>query len=244
MNQRFAFFFLLILLAVGTAAAEEKKAWSGAGEIGFLMTSGNSETESINARANLKYEKGHLLAEAGASALYSSEETESDGRTEERTSAEKYNCNEKLGYKFDAANYVFVTGDYTNDRFSGYDYQSTWTAGYGRKVIATDTIMLNIEAGPGYRYDKRENGQVENEGVFRGYAMFNYKFSESASFQQSLTVVAGSNNTNTRSVSAIKSQLVGALSMKASYTVDHDSSVPPETSKTDTETALTLVYDF
>jgi putative salt-induced outer membrane protein YdiY len=74
--------------------------------------------------------------------------------------------------------------------------------------------------------------------------MFNYKFSDAVSFQQDLTVIVGSDNTNTKSVSALKSQIIGALSMKLSYTVDHDSQAPDDKDKTDTETALTLVYDF
>ena len=59
-----------------------------------------------------------------------------------------------------------------------------------------------------------------------------------------VTVLADSKNTATKSVTAFKSKITGALSMKASYKVEHDSHVPADTEKTDTETALTLVYDF
>lgn len=244
---------LIFLISFGTAGAEEEKAWSGSGEAGLLMTTGNSKTDSVNAKAALKYEKGHLLAEAGAAALYSSEETEVDGEKEDKVSAEKYNYNAKLGYKFNPADYVFVSGDYEDDRFSGYDYRTTYSAGYGRKIMDTDTVKFDIEVGPGYRYDKT-NGYWENDAfieekteegaIFRGWAMFKYKFSGAVSFQQDLTVIAGSDNTNTKSITAIKTQIIGALSMKVSYTVDHDSQPPDDKDKTDTETALTLVYDF
>ncbi|MDY6832781.1 MAG: DUF481 domain-containing protein [Thermodesulfobacteriota bacterium] len=248
MKSIVAWIVFFILVVAGPVAAEDtaetQKAFSGTGEAGVLMTTGNSETESVNARLGLKYETGYLLAEAAAAALYRSEETDVGGQTVDKTSAEKYTCSAKLGYKFNAANYVFVHAAFEDDRFSGYDYQSTYTAGYGRKVIVTDAVRLHIEAGPGYRYDKREDGETEEDGIFRGYAVFGYNFSDGVSFQQEVTVVTGSDNTNTRAVSALKSRIVGALSMKVSYTVDHDSDVPPGTDKTDTETALTLVYDF
>lgn len=235
----------LIILAAGIVNAAEDKAFSGEGEIGLLITSGNSETESVNAKLGLKYEKEHLLSEAGIAALYSSEKTEiSKGIEEDKVSAEKYKGSAKLGYKFNEPNYVFVNADYEDDRFSGYDYKTTYSVGYGRKLINSDKMNLDIEVGPGYRYDKLEGGETEDGAIFRGYAKFIYKFTESAAFQQDLTVVTGSENTNTKSVSALKCQIVGALSMKASYTVENNSDVPDDKEKTDTETSLTLVYGF
>nr|MDA3895656.1 DUF481 domain-containing protein [Desulfobacteraceae bacterium] len=219
----------------------------------LLMTTGNSETDSVNAKVGLKYEKEHFLGEANIAVLYSSETTEIDGKKEDNVSAEKYNYSAKIGYKFNEANYVFINGDYEDDRFSGYDYKTTYSAGYGRKVIASDTIKFDIEIGPGYRYDKTngywENNvfideKTEDEIILRGYAMFNYKFSEAVSFQQDVTVVTGSDNTNTKSVTALKTQIVGALAMKVSLKIDNNTDVPAGKDKTDTETALTLVYDF
>jgi putative salt-induced outer membrane protein YdiY len=257
-----AIIILVLFLTVGMANADEEvKSFSGSGEAGLLMTSGNSETDSVNAKMGLKYEKDHLLGEVNLAALYSSETTEVDGKKEDKVSAEKYNYSAKIGYKFNPANYIFVNGDYEDDRFSGYDYKTTYSIGYGRKLIDSDTVKLNIEIGPGYRYDKT-NGywddkgdnddsndefideKTEDEAVFRGYAMFNYKFSEAISFQQDLTIITGSSNTNTKSASALKTQIIGALAMKVAYKIDNNTDVPADKEKTDTETALTLVYDF
>lgn len=244
MKLKTLFIILLITLTAGIANAEEEKNFSGAGEAGLLMTSGNSETESVNAKVGLKYEKEHFLGEVNLAALYSSEKTEIDGKKHDKVSAEKYNYSAKVGYKFDQANYVFINGDYEDDRFSGYDYKTTYSVGYGRKIIDSDTTKFDIEIGPGYRYDVLEGGETEDEAILRGYAMFNYKFSESVSFQQDLTVVTGSSNTNTKSITALKTQIIGALAMKVSFKVDNNTDVPADKDKTDTETALTLVYDF
>jgi len=248
--------FTIIMLFSGIANSTEEKKFSGEGEVGLLITSGNSENESVNAKLGLKYETGQMLSEANLGALYSSEKTETDGKKEDKVSAEKYNYSAKVGYKFDEANYVFINGAYEDDRFSGYDYRTSFAVGYGRKVIQNDKINLNIELGPGYRYD-RTNGypdpdvkdgfiqeKTEDEAIFRGYGMFSYKFTDTASFQQDITVEAGSDNRVTKSVSALKSRIMGALSMKASYTLTNTSSPPDDKDKTDTETALTLVYDF
>lgn len=242
------FFNLLIIFTIvstgWTVYAEEKKAWSGSGEIGYLMTTGNSETESVNARAGLKHEGSCVLAGVNLAAVYSSEETEIDGRKKNRTSAEKYNAQAKVGYRFRPVDYIFINAAYEDDRFSGYDYRSDYSAGYGRKLFNTDTVKLEIELGPGYRYDRLDDGKTESETVFRGHLLFAYRFSKQAAFQQEATLLAGPDNTGTKAVTSLKAQIVGTLSMKVSYTVDHNSHVPQDKSHTDTETALTLVYDF
>jgi putative salt-induced outer membrane protein len=253
MKIKTLFLILLMIITAGMANAEEEKNLSGTGGVGLLMTTGNSETDSLNANVGLKYEKEHFLGEANIAVLYNSEKTEVDGKKKDKVSAEKYNYAAKIGYKFDDVNYVFINGDYEDDRFSGYDYRTTSSIGYGRKVIDSDTIKFDIEIGPGYRYD-RTNGywkddvfvdeKTEDELILRGYAMFNYTFSEAVSFQQDLTVVTGSDNTNTKSVTALKTRIVGDLAMKVSFKVDNNTDVPDDKDKTDTETALTLVYDF
>lgn len=235
---------MMLLLAAGLAGAEGEKPWKGSGEIGFLQTTGNSETESLKVKSGFSYEQGHVLGELKLGAIYSSEETEVDGVKEDKTSAEKYSAAAKGGYKFTDVDYVFAIADYVDDRFSGYDYRTNYGVGYGRKIINTETVKLVAEIGPGYRYDKQDDGSLENEAVARGYLMCSYNFSETAALQQELTILAGSDNTNTKSVTALKAQIVGALSMKASYTLDHNSQVPEDKNKTDRETALTLVYDF
>ncbi len=244
MKLKSALILLSLILITAMANADEEKNFSGSGEAGLLVTSGNSETDSANAKIGLKYEKEHFLGEVNLAALYNSEKTEIDGNKEDKVSAEKYNYSAKVGYKFNPANYVFFNADYEDDRFSGYDYKTTYSLGYGRKVITTDTINLDIEVGPGYRYDKPNLGETVDEAVFRGYAMFSYKFSDAVSFQQDLTVVTGSSNTNTKSVTALKSKIIGALGMKVAYKIDNNTDVPAGKEKTDTETALTLVYDF
>ena len=240
---------LLIITAFmvigGIAGADEtEKPWNGSGEVGFLMTTGNSETRSVNAKTGLQYEHGHVLSTINLAAVYSSVKTEIDGKKEDRTSAEKYNASGKAGYKFSELDYVFLNAAYEDDRFSGYDYRSDYAAGYGRKIFNTDRLKLNLEAGPGYRYDKRDDGRTESEAVFRGYVLFDYRFSDQAGFRQEVTILAGLDNTGTTSVTALKSQIVDALSMKVSYTIDHNTHVPEDKKHTDSETALTLVYDF
>jgi putative salt-induced outer membrane protein len=110
---------------------------------------------------------------------------------------------------------------------------------------------LDVEAGPGYRLSSvREagDGDDEEEAIFRGAGMFSYKFTDKTSFQQDLLDEAGSESTVTKSISALKAQISGALAMKTSFTVKNNSDPPindgERAKKTDTETVVTLVFSF
>lgn len=246
MRRCFLLFTPLLLLTAPPLLANEEKPWSGEGGVGFIMTSGNSETESLNASLNVVYEKSRWRHSGGLQALYSAKEVETEtGGEQMQTSAEKYRASVKTDYKFTENNYAFLTGSYEDDRFSGYDYQATVAAGYGRRLFETERFLMEAEIGPGYRYSRlEESGETEGEAILRAYTLFSADLTETSAFKQELSVEAGSDRTVTTSISSVQADIMGALSMKASYTLEHTSSVPEDTEKTDTETALTLVYTF
>lgn len=246
---------LLIVFMTGSLYAEEpakeedKGPWTGTGEIGFLMTGGNTDTESLNSKLTADYTKAKWFNKTVFEAIYSAEEKEDEdtGETDKEKSAEKYMGSNKTGYNITDATYVFLLGDYTYDLFSGYYYQTVASAGIGHRLIKTERQLLELEAGPGYRYSAiREPGDAddEEEAIARLAAMYKLKLTEKSEFQQDVTVETGSETTITKSVSAVTAQIVGAMAMKASFTLRHDSSPPADTEKTDRQTALTLVYSF
>ena len=63
------------------------------------------------------------------------------------TTAERYLISGKSDYRLSDISYLFGTVDYEDDRFSGYDYRATEVVGYGRRVLNTETMTLELEAG-------------------------------------------------------------------------------------------------
>jgi len=247
----FTILALIILISgsIFSAAAEEaeekKSPWSGEGEVGYFLTTGNTETTSLNAKLSLNYETAIWFNEAKFSAINSGETIKNDDGTEkDKTSAEAYAVTDKVGFNFTENDYVYLGGAWEKDRFNGYDYQTMVSAGYGRRLITNDKIKLKFEIGPGYRYDKLDSGEKNDEATGRGFLNFNWNITETTVFEEDLNVVYSSELTRTISVTSLKAQIVGALAMKLSYTIDNSSKVPADKEKTDTITALTLVYGF
>lgn len=223
------------VIAASTAIAADN-GWKASTEFGFTQTAGNSENTSVKARFDAERNIKNWLYNFHADAI----NTESNGER----SAEKYFISNRAGYKFTEFDYVYGYHSYEKDRFSGFDYQTSLSAGYGRRLINSDTTKLDFEIGPGYRWSKLVNGDKEDESILRLFGHFNHKVSDTTEFDQTVNVETGGDSTVTRSVSSLKVKMTDALSLRASYTVNYNDTVPSGTKHADTETALTVVYDF
>ena len=126
--------------------------WAGSGELGFVSTSGNTDTSNLTARLGLVNERDKWRHSLGLEAL----NTESDGET----TAERYFAAGQSDYKISEHDYLFGRLSYEDDKFSGYEYRATETVGYGRRVLNADNMTLDLEAGPGARQSKPEIGNT------------------------------------------------------------------------------------
>ncbi len=227
------------ILVSGQVIAEDAKMtseWEASAELGFVSTSGNTETETLNGKIEATKDGKTWRHEGEATALKSSDEL--------GTTAEKYTLSAQSSYKLTEPNFLFGNISYENDKFSGYQYRVTETIGYGRRVISDESMKLDLEIGPGARQSKLDNGDTESEGIVRGAAKFKWKISPTSKFSEVLTVEAGEDVTVTKSVTSLSSKINSALSMKITFTYKNTSEVPVGVEETDTETAVTLVYSF
>ncbi len=224
----------------------EPPGFSGEGELGYLMTSGNTETQSLNARLGIMYETVRWQNKLQSEAVYGSEEDEDTG--EDVTTKQRFLVSGKTSYRFDSRNSAFGLAVYDDDRFSGFKYQVTLSAGYNRQIIDSKSISWEAEIGPGYRYNKIEDEETtdadEGEAIVHAGTLFSWAISDTATFTEDISVDTGADNTITRSATSLKLTINDRLSAKISFNLKHTSDVPPEKDKTDTETALTLVYGF
>lgn len=223
--------------------------WQRSAELGIVVTSGNSETQTANAKIGVSRARGIWTQQIDLEALNASSEDAVTGNGS--TTAEKYVANGKVDYNFNPDNFLFGNANYNDDRFSGFDYQATLSSGYGRALVKTEKQSLRAEIGPGIRFFKVSQDPVtatrfasDDEGILHMAAAYLYTFSEQASFTQDIVVDAGEDVTISESVSAISAKIVGELAMKASIKVRNTSKVPDGSEETDTESALTLVYAF
>lgn len=217
--------------------AEAYPVVSGRVSLGAMSTSGNTESQSIDgtAEVQLEYPKWR---HTGRVTAYRT--TEGDTVTGER-----YSGVLQTDYKLTLRSYAFVNGGYTRDRFGAFERRVTASIGLGRRVVQTPSTEFDLEAGLGRRVQQPSGSEQEQwDTIIRLRGVLDWSFSDNGTFSQELQVEAGDLNTYAESVTSVKSKLVGALSLRLSYTVQHNTDVPAGTENTDTVTSVALEYGF
>lgn len=240
---------LLLLSGQTVAETSGDQGWKAEIEVGLLIRSGNTESESWKGKLNLTREV-ELWRHQGEFDYYRQETENLDG--ESVVDADRFFASAQTNRRFeeDSNSSLFVYGSYEDDRFSSYEYQSTIAAGYGNRYTWREGLFADFEVGPGYSYDKRrDNQETEGEFILRLAGRLNWNITNTSRFTQSVSTEIGDENVRTRSVSALTANINSALAMRVSLTMTHNDTVFAQPSgripeKLDTETAVTLVYTF
>ncbi|MGB9430013.1 MAG: DUF481 domain-containing protein [Gammaproteobacteria bacterium] len=222
--------------SAATQKAAAKQGWQGSLSLGYVATTGNTSTRSLNGQALAAYKSGNWADILSFQAIQAS----ANGVT----SAESYDLNGQSNYSFTARDYVFGMADYLRDTFSGYQHRTSEIVGYGRRLLTTDTQQFDLEFGAGARQTSYTNDTSDSGLVEMLAANYLWKFTEKSNFSENLSVIHGTDDTLTQSITALTTNLAGNFALSLSYTVKHNSTVLPTFKNTDTITAVSLVYTF
>jgi putative salt-induced outer membrane protein len=225
-----------VVLAQSEPAAEEESPWSGSASLGYLSTSGNTETTSFNTSVGVGYAMNAWKHALTAKALGSDQN--------EISTAEAYQVGWQSDYNLTEKDFIFGTVDWRKDRFSGVDEQTTETVGYGRRLLETSNHLLNVGLGVGHRSADLSDGTSESGVIGRASLDYNWIITETSGFDQNIVIESGSDNTYIESVSALRARLIGDFALVVSYTIKQNSDVPVGTQKTDRLSAISVEYVF
>lgn len=236
----------LIAAAVITPAVAEEapsdKLWTGEVTLNYSESSGNTESSLFSGKSKAVREG---LQWRNTFKLEGDNETAEDADGVETRTAEKYFASAKADYKVTQKSFLFGLLEYTDDRFSGYDYETSVTFGYGRQLIDTPAHNLKADIGPGYRRSEVEDtGDVQEEGLVRVGAQYVWTINENATFDEDFSSEVGEDKTVTKSLTRLKVKINGNLWGSISYEIKHTDEVPPGIKNSDRKTLLGLNYTF
>lgn len=253
-----------VLLASVTAIAEDdKKAHSLDAEFGAILTSGNTESTALKGKFVLENDFDNWRTDWLLEALFKEDEVDVEAESgetyqEKQTTAEKYFTSFQADYKLDADHRgLFVFASYEVDKFSGFEFQASTALGYTDRLFKTDKSSLTYSIGPGYSVSRTEDtvnddgefieSDTEESGIVRLSGQYKYQISENAKFSQTLSsdyALHSDKNSKTRSETALTSKINSTFALKVSFTATYNTHVPDDKERSDTQTAVTLVYSF
>ena len=234
--------FTVALVAVLVAGqslaqdAEEERSYDASIALGYVATSGNTNTKSANAEI--------LYTKRVARWTHSLKLQGLGSQENEVTSAERYYLEEKSDFALDDNQYLFARGSYSDDRFSGFDFQASVSTGYGRYLVRRDNFSLEAFGGVGYRENHIKDGETEGEVIFTLGQNLEWRISDNARLVQSFNSETGHELTISRFEIGLESNIIDRIATKLAFQARNTSDVPEGNKNTDTQTSVSLVYTF
>ena len=228
--------FAASFLMAGVSLAQDEEGFSGRAGLGYLSTTGNTETESVNVNFEMGWNYAPWHHRFTGLAVRSS--------TSGVTTAEAYGLNWKTDYDIDEMSYWYGLLAWSRDEFSAYDQQTRVAGGYGRHFIRGERHELRGEVGAGYRQSDLRDGTGRDRSILRLSGEYVWTISDTSRFSQTLSIENGSDNTYTEAASSLSVDINDALALVVSYTIKSNTDVLPGTEKTDTFTSISVEYSF
>lgn len=264
----------LLAAPVARAADEAEGAgrpWTNSAEVGFVQTSGNSETTNIKLSDKFVYGWDKWQLEINALALRAEQTTRTAANVagalvvteESKTTAETYQLGGILRRDIRDGFYWLTGLEWTRNRPAGLDDRYQAQVGLGYRFFKTDVHELQTELGVTYTDETFVPGTEppdQNYAGARAFAGYTRKLSPTSTFTQTLELLENLDDTadwRGKSETAVTASITSSVALKASFTLLYDNrpvvqvlSAPGfndvlfEFDSTDTILAASLVVNF
>ena len=235
--------------------AKEKPEYSLSAELGFLYKTGNTKSADIKAGIDFSHEKDQWLSTVDFNVVAKKlESTDDNGDDSFDTTDSKWNIVTKTNYTLspEGKNYLYGYVSYEEDRFSNFDKQASVSLGWGRQWYKTKKSSLFADVGPGYKHDVvKASGmtpqETKNSLIIQAQAIYHRQINDFVEFKQLLVAQYATKsdaNSTYKSESSITTKLIESLQLKFALTIDYNTEVDAGFDNTDTQTSMTLVYNF
>jgi putative salt-induced outer membrane protein len=219
-------------------------------QVGYVSSHGNTDAQTGNAKFDAAYVVAQWKHELQLAGLY--------GKSNDIVSAENLDAQWQTNYNFTNRLFAFGALHYADDKFSGFQYQETLSAGAGYSFVKLADATLDAQVGVGYRRLRPEllvkdpSGDVisrtpldvETGAVVTANVKGMYAFNAVTKMTDVVALESGSDNTLLQNDLGLQVNMSKALAITIGYEVRHNSSPPAGLVKTDSQVTFNLAYAF
>ncbi|WP_029131122.1 DUF481 domain-containing protein [Sandarakinorhabdus limnophila] len=207
------------LSAINAAAAkarEEKLAsqsflegWSGQGEAGGFISTGNTRNRGVAVGVSLTKE-----SRSWKHALRGIVDYQEDNGVASR---ERYFAGYEGNWKFSSRAYALLALSWERDRFTGFSSRFTQAIGLGYRVVDTPNLTIAVDGGPALRQTRFINGITDNSVAARAGLNAKWQINDMLNFTQAATYYYDNSNNSLLALSQLTAELNGRLSARFSF---------------------------
>lgn len=159
-------------------APPEQRIWSVSAGAGLALTSGNTNTSTVNMSYSVTYDPPTRNKVKSDGLLIR-------GKTEDELSADRIGINARDEFTLNERTYVFGENRYLRDRFKNIEYLLAPSAGLGYRAFDRDDQRLTIDLGIGGAWEKNSNEEVTASGALTIGERFEKVLTPTATLTQS-----------------------------------------------------------
>lgn len=221
--------------------------WTAKAEAGAVAARGNTTTESANAKFDVAREFVEWKHSLGVSAVYQSDELGATGQ--------RWEGRGQSDYKFHPKGFWFGSARYEEDRFSGFEYQTTYGTGLGWRFYDDPITKFIVQLGFGYKVFRTRDAPADDEvTIILGELQEDLIGQFSVDFERQLTATtkvinrflaeSGANNTFLQNELSVQVRIMESLALAVGYAARYNTEPPAGFEELDTLTTLNLVYEL
>ncbi len=234
--------------------------WAAQGQLGLIVTSGNTTTKSGNTSFDAAHKMGLWTLSGGFAALYAS--------TGHYTTQQDTGAHLQADFELSPRTFWFSSARWDRNLLSGFAYQESIASGGGFKFVQTPSTELAGELGVGYRIEDPEEltigpfGNVESrvrvpgstvrDAVLQAGVNYSHAITQSTKLVNTLLIQYGASDTTTTDILALQAKVDASLSLAVGMQLVNNTSPPAANlsspagtvgaTHTDTVVTINLVY--
>lgn len=173
-----------------------------------------------------------------------------DGETDK----DQLSLNLQSDYKISPDYYLYANFKGLETEYSAYFKDYTFSGGLGYQVSNTEKLLLELEFGPGYRYQNPNLDEIDDddlifpetvaEAILRGNVNVSWQMLDNLSFASEVTITTGRSNTRIDSEVSLTNNITEEIALKIAQSQQYLDRVPPGLSKTDSVFSINLLFTF
>lgn len=210
--------------------------WQGQIELGAFRGTGN--TSNFGLTGSLKLNRKGINWEH---TVLASADYQKDSGVVTR---EQYGASYQPRYTLSDALFTYGRVQYEKDRIQGFRARYSLSGGLGYRVLQRQNLTLALEAGPAVRRTLYVDEPSESTWSTLMSLDFDWNINKTIKLTQDASAYIGSDNSTFTSLTGIEAGMTRGLKARLSYSIEHESSPPVGSVKTDTISRFSLVYGF
>jgi putative salt-induced outer membrane protein YdiY len=215
--------------------------WAGSASAGLALTSGNSDTSTVNAAWDIKRDTGGpYLFKSAALLLY--------GKAEEVLTSDRLSIDGRVERKLSDRTSIFAQTQYLRDAFKSIDYLVSPTVGLNRLLVKNDRTELNADAGVGAVWEQNPGLELQTDGAVSAGEKFTHKITATTELTQKVAALWKMDDFGDALYTfgaGLAASITAATQIKIEFLDTYKARPPlPGVQKNDLATLVSFVYKF